>query len=118
MIDGIARLRFSMPARVPLVDVAGELDLSNAQHLRRMLTYAWQGGGPAIVLSLAQLTYIDASGLAQLARAHYSCAGSTRRLIVVPSAVASTMLRLTELSDVLWTQMNLRTALRSAEALN
>jgi anti-anti-sigma factor len=118
MFDGIVRLRLSMSSRVPLVDVAGELDLSNARLLRKMLTYAWLGGGPAVVLSLAGVTYIDASGLAQLARAHFSCAGSSRRLIVVPSRAASAMLTIAEMADVLWTQANLRLALRSARALN
>ena len=50
---------------VPLIEVAGEIDISNADTLARCLTVF--EAGDAVIVDLSHLTYIDSSGIGVLA---------------------------------------------------
>jgi anti-sigma B factor antagonist len=68
--------------------VRGELDLSDAPELGRLLD-AERAAGRDLLVDLRELTFIDSSGLAVLVWAAQSAAGSGRtlRLLPAPSGV-------------------------------
>ena len=53
---------------VPLIAVAGEIDVSNADTLARCLS-AFEPGD-AVILDLSRLTFLDSTGLGVLAHTH------------------------------------------------
>ena len=53
---------------VPLIEVAGEIDISNADTLARCLSVFQPGD--AVIVDLSHLTYIDSSGIGVLAYTH------------------------------------------------
>ena len=65
------------------VCVRGELDLSDAPELGRLLT-AEREAGHDLVVDLREMTFIDSSGLAVLVWAAQSAAGSKRGLRLLP----------------------------------
>ena len=67
------------------VQVRGELDLSDAPELGRLLA-AERAAGRDLVVDLRELTFIDSSGLAVLVWAAQSAAGSRRTLRLVAPA--------------------------------
>ena len=73
------------------VHVRGELDLSDAPQLGRVLA-AEREAGRDLVLDLRELTFIDSSGLAVLVWAAESAARSRRglRLLAPPASVMRT----------------------------
>jgi anti-sigma B factor antagonist len=89
------------PGAVPVLLVSGDLDLSGEQelldHAARLLT----GGAGVLDVDLAEVTFIDSSGLGALVRAHHLAADAGRqlRLASVPGPVAR-ILDLTGLRDI------------------
>jgi anti-sigma B factor antagonist len=68
------------------VVAAGELDLSVAARFDAAVTSALESGAETVVVDLADLTFIDSSGVHVLLRAHRRALGGTVRLIILPAA--------------------------------
>jgi anti-anti-sigma factor len=66
-----------------LVAVAGELDLSNASELRRLVDDALGQDRTRLVVDLTEVTHLDSSGLAALISAHQEADARGGRLVLV-----------------------------------
>jgi anti-sigma B factor antagonist len=71
----------------PVLEIAGELDYTNACELRELLTTLSLKPGQCLVLDLAGMEFCDSSGLTALiaARAHAHSARSDIALAAVPA---------------------------------
>ena len=82
-------------ARVVLT-AAGEVDISNAEHLRRALDTARDGDAPEIWLDLARLTFLDCRGLHALRDLRTRLLERDRRLVLIrPAAPVLRLLAVT-----------------------
>lgn len=68
---------------VPLVEVHGDLDISNADRFESMLERAVAGAARGVIVSLARTTYFDSRGVHALLRFADRLAGNEARLLVV-----------------------------------
>jgi anti-sigma B factor antagonist len=88
---------------VTVVDVAGRLTLGpGPAALRELLHEAASGGARKILLNLAELSFIDSSGLGELAAGHTNAKhkGGAMKITGVPGRVQE-LLQMTGLSRVL-----------------
>ncbi|MGA4983005.1 STAS domain-containing protein [Streptomyces sp. GESEQ-13] len=85
----------------PLLEVAGDLDHSNAHHLRGAAVAAVVPAGLTLVLDLGELGFCDSSGITALiaVRNHVVAAGAALVLVAVPEALRR-LLHLTGLDQV------------------
>ncbi|MFF9755119.1 STAS domain-containing protein [Streptomyces sp. NPDC014344] len=85
----------------PLLEVAGDLDHSNAQQLRRAAAGAVVSAGLMLVVDLGELGFCDSSGITALiaVRNHVVAAGAGLILVAVPETLHR-LLRLTGLDQV------------------
>jgi anti-sigma B factor antagonist len=65
---------------VEIVEVRGELDLTNAQSLGDALAGT---GSPTVILDLGALAFIDSAGIRTIDQAHRRLADDGRRLLIV-----------------------------------
>ena len=74
----------------PIVFVYGELDAMSAPRLHEALTGLITDGETTVLVDLANVTFIDSSGLTALVvgQRHLEDAGGELRLVSVPDAVA------------------------------
>ncbi|WP_431945160.1 STAS domain-containing protein [Actinacidiphila sp. bgisy167] len=102
----------------PVVEVAGELDISTAHLLGDHLEDVIAVHRPAhVVLDLSRLEFCDASGLSVLVWAHHAADGRDGRLrLVCPEGSTRRLLRITELTEVIPVHCTLEEALAAAEA--
>ncbi len=86
-----------------VVVVAGELDLATAGGLRTRLATLAQGDPPArVVLDLAGLDFVDASGISVLLAAQRALSDRGSALVLrSPSRMVRKVLRLLDLDEVL-----------------
>ena len=85
-------------AGVPVIELVGEIDISNADSLRAMLESVVAAQPALIVFDLGRLTFMDSSGIAFLLRvAAQSGAVHVRH----PSAIVRRIIEVTGLTDVL-----------------
>jgi len=83
---------------VPVISVAGELDLTNATELRSAIEAVLSGHDQRIVFEVRQLTYMDSSGIALFAYA----AGQDREVeLRDPTAIVRRLIEMTGLNEVL-----------------
>lgn len=81
--------------------VAGELDPSTAPELARRVQEAIDTGG-GVVLDLADVTFMDSSGIAVLIAAHQSLRSGGRNLLLRrPNAVVRRVLEIAQLTGEL-----------------
>jgi anti-sigma B factor antagonist len=73
----------SLDDYIQVVTVTGELDLSNAQELRRMVEASLRLGRNSVVVDLGGVTHMDSSGLAALIAAHQLTEHRRGRLALV-----------------------------------
>lgn len=66
-----------------VIAAKGELDISSADYFAAELERAGQAGVELIVLDLAELQFIDSSGIASLVKAEQEAQAYGRRLVVV-----------------------------------
>ena len=78
-----------------VVKVAGEVDLSWSQKLRKAILDALGGGGP-VAVDLADVRYIDSSGLAALVEGFQSARGKSQPFSLV--AVSKPVIAVLELA--------------------
>ena len=109
---------------VPVVRLAGEIDLAAAPTVRDRLSALalhlagrGPGGRGVVVVDLGEVTFIDSTGLSMLVAAHGRFAGSGMELRVasVPARVRQ-VLQLTGLDGLLSTYEDVPSALRGSRA--
>ncbi|CAM5507963.1 Anti-sigma factor antagonist OS=Streptomyces albaduncus OX=68172 GN=FHS32_002789 PE=3 SV=1 [Streptomyces griseoloalbus] len=85
----------------PLLEVAGDLDHSNAQQLRRAAAGAVLSAGLLLVVDLGELGFCDSSGITALiaVRNHVVAAGAGLVVVAVPETLRR-LLSLTGLDQV------------------
>lgn len=85
--------------RATIIEVAGDLDISNAGRFEAALELALGSNHQTVVVSLAQASYFDSIGLHSLLRFAERLA-TTRRRFVVVAARGSTPRRVLEIAGV------------------
>lgn len=100
-----------------VVEVAGEIDLSNASSLERQLLGALQDAD-ALVVDLHRVAYLDSSGLACLHRIFLATDDRRvpMRLVTGGNGVSQRLLAMTGLDQVLPTSDSIDEAIRSLNA--
>jgi anti-sigma B factor antagonist len=73
---------------IPLVALAGELDISTAPDVDRELTKVERQQPHTVVVDLRELTFIDSTGLRTILSAHARCRQYGGRLVIVPGPPA------------------------------
>jgi anti-anti-sigma factor len=63
--------------------MAGEIDMSTTEHLGRSLSSALDQRRPAVVVDLADVTFIDSTGIAELVRARNRALADNTSLTVI-----------------------------------
>ena len=104
---------FRLEVLVPgcLVRLAGRLDVGHAPDVRLALAEQVTGGGGELVLDLAPLDGVDATGLGVLVGAHRHAVRAGRRLLLRDvSAPVGRVLLVTRLDRVLHQQRSSRAA--------
>ena len=94
----------SRSGRATVVTVAGELDLATAARLRaRLRAVADQSPAPSrVVVDLADLRFVDGTGMAVLVEAQRMLTAAGSRLVLrSPSATTRRVVRLLQLEAVL-----------------
>jgi anti-anti-sigma factor len=85
MMSGLGISVESTSARTRIV-LAGELDITNAEHFAERLNEAEELDPEVIEVDLRGLTFMDSSGLAQLFAANRRARGRNRRIVIVKDA--------------------------------
>jgi anti-sigma B factor antagonist len=84
-----------------VVSVTGDVDLVSAAHLREVMEDAL-GRSSALIVDVADMTFIDSSGLSALVHAHRHAADAGGSMTVRhPSATLKRLLTITRLDTVL-----------------
>jgi anti-anti-sigma factor len=106
--EGVAITRRSAAGGVVVAEVRGEIDLTSAYALEEALTAAAAesgddgGAAPRVVVDLAEVTFMDSSGLNALLRTHRAvqARGGTLALAGAQQTVAR-LLEMTGLEEVI-----------------
>jgi anti-anti-sigma factor len=72
----------------PVVELAGELDISTSQEVEQELLRIDRERPPTVVVDLRALTFIDSTGLRTILAADTRCRQRGGRLLVVPGPPA------------------------------
>jgi anti-sigma B factor antagonist len=84
-----------------VVSVTGDVDLMSAPHLREAMEEAL-GRSPHLIVDVAEMTFIDSSGLSALVHAHRQAADAGGSMTVRrPSPTLKRLLSITHLETVL-----------------
>jgi anti-anti-sigma factor len=83
---------------VPVVSVAGEIDISNSEALLEAISVALVVHPPRLILDLRGVTFMDSSGINVLVR---SATTGTALYLRDPSPLVRRVIELTGLTDVL-----------------
>ena len=97
---------------VLVIGLEGEFDLAAVQALREQLDAAQSAAGQGVVLDLAEVTFVDSSGLRELLRAHGAFAADGKAFVLAglqPPVIR--LLELTGATDLLVTAPTLERAL-------
>jgi anti-anti-sigma factor len=100
----LLRVRVARTGDLATVLLDGELDLASGGPLRARLAELAHEDPPLrqVVVDLAQLDFVDASGIAVLMAAHKALARQGGELVLLrPSRLVRRVLRLLQLEDVL-----------------
>ncbi|MDR1028326.1 MAG: STAS domain-containing protein [Clostridiales Family XIII bacterium] len=85
-----------------LLKLSGEIDISNAHHLKKQLETAYEQTRANIAIDLADLNYIDSTGLGVIIGAYGVMRGAGHRIILRrPKENVKKLLRITSLDKVL-----------------
>lgn len=92
----IADIQIRIHERVVIVNVTGEVDMSNANDLRGAIIDATPNEALGLVLDFTTLDYIDSAGIHLLYRLgeNLRSRGQTLRVVIPPVSPASDALRL------------------------
>ena len=85
-----------------VIELSGEIDMANADHVRRGLVAAVPNGCAAVVLDLANLVYLDSAGVRMLFEVSEQLAGrgATVAASVPPDASVRKILAITKLDTL------------------
>ena len=102
---------------IPVVAVAGEVDLFTAPEFKRHVQKALERDGERMVVDLTETTFIDSSSLGVLIGAHRRLAGHDRSLVIVANnrTVLKT-LRITGLDGLFCVVSTLEEAVEASSA--
>ena len=104
MEQGLSRAAFEVSAGRcgdVCVRVAGEVDAAVAPVFRQRIVEAMETTDHDVIVDLAEVTFMDSSGLAVLAQARHECHGSTRDLLLArPSHPVTRLLEVTGLAGL------------------
>jgi anti-sigma B factor antagonist len=96
-----------------VVDMAGELHVSTAQHAQRALEGALPSGPAAVVLDLSEVEFIDSTGLSILLNAlRRVTRGGGRLAVVCTNPTVLRLFEITRLEDTFDIQPTREAALR------
>lgn len=101
---------------IEIISVRGEIDWATAPILREALAGAMAADPPRIILSLAEVTFLDSAGLSVLIRAHRHAAerrGWVR--LAGPGRRVSEILRITDVDRIVPIHPTLDAALAQAD---
>jgi anti-anti-sigma factor len=84
----IMSVRTRTVGEIPLVELAGELDISTAVDVDRELSKVERQKPHTVVVDLRELTFIDSTGLRTILSADARCRGYGGRLVIVPGPPA------------------------------
>jgi anti-anti-sigma factor len=101
-MSDLARVESSTIDGTPIVQVRGEIDLSNAAQVRDAIGAAVPDDAVVVIVDLSDTAYLDSAGIAMLVRlAERLHVGRQELRLVVPSdAPIRAVLRLTKLDHV------------------
>ncbi|MGB9723819.1 MAG: anti-sigma factor antagonist [Chloroflexia bacterium] len=106
-----------LPPAVPTLSPQGRLDAAHAPQLEQMLREALEGKPPALIVDLAQVTYLSSSGLRALLVAAKQLHRSGGHLVLCcPRPAVARVLRLTGFMEILPVYPTREAALKAAEA--
>lgn len=95
-------LRVHVEGRVGVVAAHGEIDVQTVSLLKQGIDRVAAGGVPVVALDLAEVTFIDSSGLGAVLGRHRMLAANGGRLVLIaPSTQLRRMLTVTGLDGVL-----------------
>jgi anti-sigma B factor antagonist len=85
-----------------ILRLSGEIDLSNAEDMRRRIAGAAEGS-PLAILDLTELEYIDSQGLRVLRQlaTELGVAGTELELVAPPGSIARDVLEITRFGDAI-----------------
>jgi len=84
------------------ITVTGRLDLENTQQLKQVLLEAGEQGASSILMSMAELEFMDSSGLSALVTGLKTARKAGGELyLIAPSAAVNELLELTLLNQVI-----------------
>lgn len=86
---------------VTILDLSGEVDVSQAPHLRNILTKLLDQGNGRLLVNMADVAYIDSAGLSVLIAAHRKAQGANGAFgLSSPQATVQKVFNLTRMSKV------------------
>jgi anti-sigma B factor antagonist len=98
-MSGIGRFEIRQPGTAAVIDVTGDLDISNAAQFEAALERALASNQQTIIVSLAQASYFDSIGIHSLLRFAERLQTTRRRLLMVAPR-GSTPRRVLEIAGV------------------
>jgi len=84
-----------------VVAVRGELDLATAPELRRRFDAVIEAGATAIVVDLAEVSFVDSVSLAAILNARKRLEGGRLSVVALPDTYASLILEVAGVDDLL-----------------
>ncbi len=94
-----------------VLTVAGEVDLATAPALENAIEATLGGQPAALIIDLAQVTFLASAGMAALVGAHQRAGQSTRIAVVADGPATSRQLKMTNLDQVFTLHSSLEQAL-------
>lgn len=82
-MTGAASFKLELVNGIPVVDVIGEVDMTNSHELEGLLDQASRSGPPKVIVVLTGATYLDSKGVRLLLRSAERLALIRQRLLVV-----------------------------------
>lgn len=91
-----ARFEIEYQRGIPIVQVSGEVDLTNVQQLEGALDRASRADQGTVVVAMGQTSYFDSKGVRALLRAAERLTVTRQQLVVVapPGAIARRILEI------------------------
>jgi anti-sigma B factor antagonist len=108
----LADVRLERHALGLVLALSGEIDLTNADRLRKIFDWAVQNTRAVLVIDLSDVTFIGSSGLSLLLETHHQAKARVVR-IVAPYPANRRAIEITGLDDILWMFTDLTTALEA-----
>ncbi len=102
---------------VCVVALGGEMDMSNAAELTRMIESYLDGGPCRMIVELSRLEFLDSCGIRELITAARAVkAGGGSFALAAPTAIVARVLAITKLDEYMAVEASLAAALRQLRA--